>query len=393
MSAWRLPRCHYGAASARNLRDGKVKIAYVITRSDTVGGAHVHVLDLAVAAQREGHQVQVLVGGDGPYARMLREHGLQVVNLRHLVRPIRPHIDLLAVLECLRVFRRFRPDIVHAHSTKAGLVGRLAARLARIPAVFTAHGWAFTEGVAERSRRLAITLERRAAKWSKAVICVSEYDRRLALSLGVGNEALLVRIHNGVPDVPRLSRPNTVRNKVRLVSIARLDVPKDHVLLIEALATVRDIPWELELIGDGPLTETVRERVHVLGLADKVLFSGLCSDVPQRLETADIFALVSRWEGLPLSILEAMRAGVPVVASNVGGVSEAVQDEVTGYLVPKGDMPILADRLRRLMLDEQLRGRMGEAGRAVFEREFLFDIMYQRTTQVYRQALGHGGMS
>lgn len=352
-----------------------------------------HVLDLAVAAQREGHQVQVLVGGDGPYARMLREHGLQVVNLRHLVRPIRPHIDLLAVLECLRVFRRFRPDIVHAHSTKAGLVGRLAARLVRIPAVFTAHGWAFTEGVAERSRMLAITLERRAAKWSKAVICVSEYDRRLALSLGVGNEALLVRIHNGVPDVPRLSRPNTVRNKVRLVSIARLDVPKDHVLLIEALATVRDIPWELELIGDGPLTETVRERVHVLGLADKVLFSGLCSDVPQRLQTADIFALVSRWEGLPLSILEAMRAGVPVVASNVGGVSEAVQDEVTGYLVPKGDMPILADRLRRLMLDEELRGRMGEAGRAVFEREFLFDIMYQRTTQVYRQALGHGGMS
>lgn len=352
-----------------------------------------HVLDLAVAAQREGHQVQVLVGGDGPYARILREHGLQVVNLRHLVRPIRPHIDFLAVLECLRAFWRFKPDIVHAHSTKAGLVGRLAARLAHIPAVFTAHGWAFTEGVAERSRRLAIMLERRAAKWSKAIICVSEYDRKLALSLGVGNEALLIRIHNGVPDVSRLPQSGTERHKVRLVSIARLDVPKDHVLLVEALATVHDIAWELELIGDGPLTETVRERVHALGLADKVLFSGLCNDVPQRLEKADIFVLVSRWEGLPLSILEAMRAGVPVVASNVGGVSEAVQDDRTGYLVDKGDMPMLADRLRRLMLDKQLRGQMGEAGRALFEREFLFDIMYQRTVSVYQQALGRGEIS
>ena len=121
-----------------------LNIFYLITRSDTIGGAHVHMMDLAARAQSDGHNVEVLVGGNGPYAALLRDKGLKVINLRYLVRPVRPHLDILAVWECWRVLRHFKPDIVHVHSTKAGLVGRLAARLAGTPVVFTAHGWAFT---------------------------------------------------------------------------------------------------------------------------------------------------------------------------------------------------------------------------------------------------------
>lgn len=365
-----------------------LKISYLITRSDTVGGAHVHLLDLACKAQADGHSVEVLVGSNGLYADLLRDKGLKVITLRYLVRPIRPDMDALAVLECWQAFRRFKPDIVHLHSTKAGLVGRVAAKLAGLPVVFTAHGWAFTEGIEERSRNLAVFLERRAAHLSDAIICVSEYDRLLALRMDVGNASLLTRIHNGVPEIiPEQRSIGLNPGLPRIICVARLDAQKDHALLLDALAMVKCLPWVLELIGDGPLTNAVQQKTHDLGLGDRVEFSGLCNDVPSRLARSDVFVLTSCWEGLPLSILEAMRAGLPVVASNVGGVSESVTDGVTGFLVPKGNKAVLADRLMRLLSDAALRQQMGHAGRAVYEREFAFDVMYQRTQQVYQDVL------
>ncbi len=365
-----------------------LNIFYLITRSDTIGGAHVHMMDLAARVQSDGHNVEVLVGGNGPYAALLRDKGLKVINLRYLVRPVRPHLDILAVWECWRVLRHFKPDIVHVHSTKAGLVGRLAARLAGTPVVFTAHGWAFTEGISEPSRRLAMFLERSAARLSDAIICVSDYDRQLAVRLGVANESLLTCIHNGVPEVASVMRcSGSGSEPVRIVSVARLDKPKDHLLMLDALATISNLPWVLELIGDGPLTGAAQERALALGLTDRVLFSGLCNDVPTRLARSDLFVLVSDWEGLPLSILEAMRSGLPVVASDVGGVAESVNDGVTGFLVPRGDKAMLADRLSRLLTDATLRQQMGWAGRRVYEREFAFEMMYQRTQQVYREVL------
>lgn len=369
-----------------------MKIAYLITRSDTIGGAHVHLLDIAAKAQAQGHTIEVLVGGNGPYAELLRERGLKVVSLRHLVRPIRPQSDATAVLECRQALKRFGPDLLHAHSTKAGLVGRVAAKLAGRPVVFTAHGWAFTEGIPERSRRLAIFLERHAAKISDAIICVSEYDRRLALHLGVGNEALLTRIHNGVLDVPTEMRANHSGNgPVKIISVARLDAQKDHALLIDALATIKDIPWELELIGDGPLTESIRARANSLGIGERVLFSGLCNDVPERLSKADLFVLASGFEGFPLSILEAMRANLPVIASDVGGVSESVVEGTTGFLVSKGDKDALANRLRLLITHPELRMRLGLQGRSFYEREFSFDVMYNRTFEIYQRVLERRG--
>ena len=157
--------------------------------------------------------------------------------------------------------------------------------------------------------------------------------------------------------------------------------------MLDALATISNLPWVLELIGDGPLTGAAQERAVALGLTDRVVFSGLCNDVPARLARSDLFVLVSDWEGLPLSILEAMRSGLPVVASDVGGVAESVNDGVTGFLVPRGDKAMLADRLSRLLTDATLRQQMGWAGRRVYEREFAFEVMYQRTQQIYLEVL------
>ena len=223
---------------------------------------------------------------------------------------------------------------------------------------------------------------------SSAIICVSEYDRQLALRMDVGNALLLTRIHNGVPEVSADQRsvPHRV-GVLRIICVARLDVPKDHALLLDALDMLKELPWILELIGDGPLTQDIQQKTRDLGLADRVEFSGLCNDVPARLAASDVFVLTSDWEGLPLSILEAMRAGLPVVSSDVGGVSESVTDEVTGFLIPKGDKTTLANRLMRLLSDASLRRKMGLAGRAAYEREFSFEVMFQRTKKVYEDVL------
>lgn len=376
---------------ARSTMGLQMKIAFLITRSDTVGGAHIHLLDLASAAQADGHDVVVLVGGDGPYVDLLRRSNIRVIRLRFLVRPIRPHLDLLAILEFRKALRILRPDIIHLHSTKAGLVGRIAAKFAGLPTVFTAHGWAFTDGTPAVSSRLSLLLERISAAYSNAIICVSEYDRRLALKLGVGDEALLIRIHNGVPDVPvELRSQGGDGEAVRIVCVARLDAQKDHALLIDALEEIRDSRWTLELIGDGPLTAALKDRVLRAGLSNRVKFSGLCNDVPARLARADLFVLTSNWEGLPLSILEAMRAQLPVIASDVGGVSESLAENQTGFLVPKGNRSVLKDRLIRLLEDAPLRQLMGRKGREIYEQEFSFDVMYKRTLDVYRRVLDRG---
>jgi glycosyltransferase involved in cell wall biosynthesis len=173
----------------------------------------------------------------------------------------------------------------------------------------------------------------------------------------------------------------------RLVMVARLSHWKDQPALLHALAGLLDLPWQLELVGDGPMCEPVQALAHELGLASRVYFAGFRRDVPERLAAAQLFVLISKWEGLPRSIIEAMRAGLPVIATEVGGVREAVVDGITGFVIPPGDVEWLRGRLRVLIMDSELRIRMGAAGRARYERLFTFDRLVEQTTGIYESVL------
>lgn len=142
-----------------------------------------------------------------------------------------------------------------------------------------------------------------------------------------------------------------------------------------------------EFVGDGPLLEEVKQNAITLGLKDKIDFPGACNDVAKRLAKADIFALISNWEGLPLTILEAMRAQLPVVASNVGGIAEAVIDKKTGFVVERGDIPTLTESLNKLLSSVELRNNMGKEGRNGFINSFSFDLMLNKTLLVYNEAI------
>ena len=366
-----------------------MKIAFVITRSDAVGGAHIHVRDLAEALLVQGHQAIVaLGGGKGHFTDDLDERKIPWADIAALQRSINPLADIRAYLGLKRFMLEWQPDLVSTHSSKAGILGRLAARRAGIPAIFTAHGWSFTEGVSRSSRRLYERIERFAAPLSKRIITVSEFDYQLALTKGVADQSRMVCVHNGMPLLKDVASARPERQPPQLIMVARFEEQKNHGLLIRALAPLKHLPWTLSLVGGGPLENEIRELVAQLGLHDRVAFLGARRDVPQLLKDSQLFVLSSNWEGFPRSILEAMRAGLPVVATNVAGTSESVVGGVTGLLVPKGNEAALTSALKAYIESPDLRSAAGGAGRERYLQNFTFDHMFQKTLAVYREALG-----
>lgn len=370
-----------------------MKIAYVITRSDVIGGASAHLLDLARGVQDRGHTVTLFVGGNGLVNRRAKAIGLECHSLNYLVREISLVNDFKGYRELKGVLAKFAPDLVHVHSAKAGILGRLVSKRLSIPVIYTAHGWPFTEGIPTIKRKVFALIEKIMAYWSDRIITVSDYDRRIALTAGVSSELQLVTVHNGIPD----SRPTLARNglvseaggnrDVKLVMVARFEQPKDQILLLKALAPLRGKKWNIEFVGDGPLLGSARQVSNALGLDEQVRFSGECEDVTERLNNSDVLLLISRWEGLPLTILEGMRASLPVIASDVGGVSEQVEDGVTGFLVPRDESAEITTAVERLLSDGELRRRMGLEGRAHYEEKFSYDQMLEKTLGVYRGVL------
>jgi len=364
-----------------------MKILFVLTRTDEWGGAQVHIRDLSRALTQDGHDVVVAGGEAGHSAARLKDNGIRFIPLRRLVRSIRPIQDMSAVFELLQVLRAERPDVVSLHSSKAGIAGRLAARLAGVPVLFTAHGWAFTEGTGGTSQRLYKAIERCMAPFASRIVTVSEYDRRLALDARVGKPGKLVAVHNGMPDIARTDVEPGEDGIVRFVMVARFGAQKNPQQLLDALSALKGEPWQLEFIGDGESRAACEHQAESLGLSQQVVFSGQVDDVAAHLRRSDVFVLATNWEGLPRSIIEAMRAGLPVVATDVGGISEQVLDGENGYLVPRGDTKALTERLRTLLQNTELRQTMSRASRQRYEAEFTFERMYEKTLSIYKEVV------
>jgi glycosyltransferase involved in cell wall biosynthesis len=357
---------------------------YVITRGDSIGGAQIHVRDLATHCQTLGHEVTVVTGASGPLTEQVNAFGIETRICPGMLREISPHKDLAAVRALAGIMRELKPELVSCHSSKGGIIGRLAAKRAAVPAIFTAHGWAFTGGVPQPKRTIYRLIERGTERLARRIVCVSEHDRAIGIAAGMSPERL-VTVHNGMPDIDPGLRADPGRDgPVRLVMTARFDRQKDHETLFRALTTLPDV--ELDLIGNGPGQSATEALADQLGITGRVRFLGQRLDVAELLADAHIFVLSSRWEGFPRSTLEAMRAGLPVVVSRVGGAAEAVDDGQSGFVVEPGDREQLAERLRELVHDPDLRRRMGAASRIRYETSFTFDHMAAKTFAVYEAA-------
>lgn len=361
-----------------------MKILYVITLPE-VGGAQVHLIEL-ISNLPIGVKAAVVVGKRGWLTDKLGQREVACFVEPSLVRPISPLRDLRAILQLCALIRRERPDLVHCHSSKAGIVGRIAARLCGVPALFTAHGWAFTEGVSPWKRIFYQTVEKQIARISERILCVSEYDRKLALQVMPEEARKLVTVHNGIADCSRKQMAAFKEDGVlRLAMIARFTVQKDYATLLRALFLLQEkkVPFKAALVGDGPHLAQMQQMARAFGLQARVAFLGARADIEEILRQQDVFVLSSRWEGLPISILEAMRQGLPIIATDVGGVREAVQDN--GFLVPRGDAEALAVRLEALQSDSALRQKMGKNSRKRYEMYFTSRVMERKIVSVYSE--------
>jgi glycosyltransferase involved in cell wall biosynthesis len=362
---------------------------FLVTLAET-GGAQTYVASL-LPALVEGFDVVVAAHGDGPVLDAARSTGARFVPLRHVRRPLNPWRDLLGLLELLRLLRQERPHLVHVNSAKAAALGRLAAWLAGVPIrVYTVHGWAFLAhgGLAAAAYRW---VERALRPLTTVTVCVSENERQAGLAARACDERTTIVIRNGVNTrALQVAGPKTAT--ARLVMVGRLQAPKDPITLLRALALLPALELEAVLVGDGPERSAVEEEIRRLGLGSAVRLLGERTDVPELLATADVFVLSTWSEGLPLSVLEAMAAGLPVIASNVGGIPELVSDGVSGVLVPPGDPDALAEAIERLVGDRFLAQKLGHAGRRRVAESFDLEAVREAHLALYRRLLATRGL-
>lgn len=358
-----------------------MRILFSVTRADSFGGSSTHVRDLCVRLRSQGHEVEVLIGGEGQVTERLREAGVPVVPLRHLIREVHPLRDLLGLWEYVREIRRFRPDIVSCHTSKAGFLGRIAGDLCGVPTIYLPHCWSFVDGFPRAW--LFRWAEKFGALWGSGIIAVSEDERQQGLEKAVVGGSGIQTIVNGMPEVAGHFSARPEVHPPSMVMIGRFEGQKDQPTLIAALGRLKHLPWTLRLIGNGPLEDEARAQAAELALTGRVEFMGYRRDIPEQLAAAQIYLLISHWEGFARSIIEAMRAGLPVIASDVGGAREAVFTGYTGALVPRNDVDKLTAALEPLLAQPSLRSKLGMASRRWYENNLTFEHMFARYFALY----------
>jgi glycosyltransferase involved in cell wall biosynthesis len=360
-------------------------VLYVVTLAE-VGGAQSYVRDLLPAVQEE-FDVVVAAHGEGPLRSAAADLGIPFLPLRHVRRALSVVQDPLGLAELVRLFVRLRPDIVHLNSSKAGVLGRLAGAVARVPVrVFTAHGWAF-KAATGAGANVYLWADRAVRPLTSTVVCVSETELQAGIAAGVCVASRSIVIPNAVEVGPPRQRSRADGSALRLVSVGRLAEPKDFSTLVAALARLPAGTARLRILGAGPLRGTLEAQIANLGLDGSVELVGEVADVRPFLYESDVFVLSSRSEGMPISVLEAMAAGLPVIASDTGGLREVVVEGETGFLVPPGDPRELAARLASLAGDPGFLERLGDAGHRRAQERFSLPHWRERHLELYRSLL------
>ncbi|MDZ3952450.1 glycosyltransferase family 4 protein [Bacillus thuringiensis] len=365
-----------------------MKILYVITRANW-GGAQAHLFELIKEAMHRGITCEVVVGEKGEFMDRVHKLGGVVHYIPELVHPIRPIQDMRAIYQLYKLIKEKAPTFVHAHSTKAGTVARIASFFARVPVIFTVHGWAFAEGVPKFRKRVAFIIERIMGYFPAKFICVSQYDKNIALENKVVRAEKVVTIPNGVMDLASDERKQGgINDKFTIIMVARFAMPKDQDTVLKALAMLEiddRMQTEVIFIGDGDMWEHSRRLAKKLEIEDRVTFLGKCNmqEVQKCLQQSDVFVLISNHEGLPLSVIEAMSCGLPIIATDVGGMRELVRDRENGYLIKKGDCFQLKTYIQGLKRNPKLVQDFGNESRKVFECEFTIQHFLESTFRFY----------
>lgn len=378
-----------------------MKILYVITSADH-GGAQTYVLALAKhfggkdlphtsstpPAQNDTGEVLIAAGSEHSWLfEQAAKHNIPTIKLRHLRRGISPLHDFLAIGELRRVINEQKPDLVHLNSSKAGFIGSLASK---IPVIYTVHGFILNEQLNPLKRALYGFLERFGAKYRAYTITVSKADQAALQAAGVCRQKACSTIYNGPETIDFLGRA-AARQQLNLPpeghivgTIANLYPNKGVDVLISAFAELKDTGWHLAIIGEGPSRPALEALIKKHNLTDSVTLLGSREHADRLLKAFDVFVLPSRKEGMPFALLAALQAGLPIVATNVGGVPEAVMH--AGLMVPPEDPKKLAHALKHVMSHQEIRLHLGGLAKQ-HSAQFTQQKMLEKTKNIYDQVI------
>lgn len=363
-----------------------MKILYFITRSDTVGGAQIHVRDLALSMIKAGHQVTVVVGGKGIYYDLLKKNNIPVISIMNLKRKVDFFSDCKVIISFYNILKTLKPEVISLHSVKSGLIGRLSSFLYRkSKVIYTAHGWSHIRTALGRKKQFYIFIERWLQAVSDKVITVCDVDRDYAIEEIKIPQHKLKTIHNGMHDL--LPKKNKINTITKFITVARFQEPKDYKTLIKAFELLPTTSWQLDIVGDGPDFNEINSIVLKSKIKNNVKFLGRSDDVSKLLENSNVFILISNSEGFPRSILEAMRASLPIIATNVGGVCESVKNNKNGFVIPVKSPEILCSKIKSFIDSPTLIDEFSRKSRLYYEAKFTFDKLYKSTTELYIEVL------
>ncbi|MDP2928228.1 MAG: glycosyltransferase family 4 protein [Candidatus Omnitrophota bacterium] len=384
----------------------KTNLLYIITKLE-LGGAQKQLLSLIKGLDKQAYNIFLFTAEDGLLIKeALALDGLTLKRSRFLERKINPLKDLLALIEIYGFIKKNRIQIVHTHSSKAGILGRLAAGLAKTKIIIhTVHGWSFHDYQSLIASRFYLFLEKICASFTSKIIVVSSWDKDKGLKNSVGREDQYVLIRYGIDytDFQNREKRDAVRKSlgfndadliVGMVACFKPQKsPLDFIKL--AFAVRKDFSnAKFILVGDGVLFKKVRCLIKKLHLEGRVILAGWRRDIPSILSCLDVFVLTSLWEGFPIVVLEAMASGVPLVATDTGGVGEVVVDGKTGYLVKARDLGSLQNQVVKLLRDNQKRDEFAKLSRVVVSaKKFLLNIMVKHTEELYSNLARHPALS
>lgn len=384
-----------------------IRVLRIIARLN-VGGPSIHTALLSQGLSTRGYETLLVAGrvGDdeGDMSYYARSRGVTPLFLESLGREIDPLRDFRSLVSVLGLIRRFRPHILHTHTAKAGFIGRTAAILSGVPiVVHTFHGHVFHSYFSPFKTGMFLNIERQLASRSTAILTVGERQRSEILGYGIGDPRKVTSIPLGFDFDDLVTAPGGgdglrkslgIPDRAPLAGIvARLVPVKDHDLFLKSAAVAASICPELHflVVGDGELRPQMESTIAELGLEDRVHFSGWRNDLGTVYSALDMAVLTSRNEGLPVTLIEALASGVPVVSTDVGGVRDIVDHGVTGFVASSRDPQEIGGHIAHLASDNELCLSFGRKGRRFARRAFSSERLVDDMDRLYRRLLSARG--
>lgn len=380
------------------MQEAKKRILLLVTQADW-GGVQSFLIRFASGLMHEGHEVLLAAGGEGELWDAAARHGIPTRRLTHVRREISPVEDWMAIGEIGRLIREFRPDAIHLNSSKMGVLGSIAARRLRpTPSSLRPHvayrigGWSFLEPMPEWKRWIYRAAERHTAKYKDVIITVHPGDEKLARALEIVPREKIMTVPNGLDVasfVSKLQTRDASRSMLHVSNSSFVFGTVANAYPTKALLPYLDVLKRLcdedrnviaVILGDGPEFEALQKKRDVLGLTDRVILTGHRDDAATLYSAFDLFVLQSRKEGMPWTLLEAMAAGIPSVATDVGACRWMLQDDargMAGLIVPKEDPLALHDALRALKNNPAERERLSRAARRIVSERFSWDATFR----------------